>query len=80
MCLFNCENDKNYKFCSFFFIILAYCYHFIFRIHKIVFFFSKVAGLGKLKPNIVITGFKRNWAERGIDGLSEINDYFGVIQ
>ncbi|VDK79296.1 unnamed protein product [Litomosoides sigmodontis] len=40
----------------------------------------QVAGLGKLKPNIVITGFKRNWAERGVDGLNEINDYFGVIQ
>lgn len=40
----------------------------------------KVAGLGKLKPNILIIGFKRNWAERGVDGLSEINDYFGVIQ
>ncbi|OZC12082.1 K-Cl cotransporter [Onchocerca flexuosa] len=40
----------------------------------------QVAGLGKLKPNILITGFKRNWADRGVEGLSEINDYFGVIQ
>ncbi|CAG9537340.1 unnamed protein product [Cercopithifilaria johnstoni] len=40
----------------------------------------QVAGLGKLKPNILITGFKRNWAERGAEGLGEINDYFGVIQ
>ncbi|VDN42409.1 unnamed protein product [Gongylonema pulchrum] len=40
----------------------------------------QVAGLGKLKPNILIIGFKRNWAARGSDGLDEINDYFGVIQ
>uniref|UniRef100_A0A915PZ03 Uncharacterized protein n=1 Tax=Setaria digitata TaxID=48799 RepID=A0A915PZ03_9BILA len=40
----------------------------------------QVAGLGKLKPNILITGFKRNWAARGVQGLDEINDYFGVIQ
>ncbi|EJD74990.1 hypothetical protein LOAG_17781 [Loa loa] len=40
----------------------------------------QLAGLGKLKPNILITGFKRNWADRGAEGLSEINDYFGVIQ
>ncbi|VDN02395.1 unnamed protein product [Thelazia callipaeda] len=40
----------------------------------------QVAGLGKLKPNIVIIGFKKNWAIRGVDGLEEINDYFGVIQ
>ncbi|KAK6107385.1 K-Cl cotransporter family protein [Brugia pahangi] len=40
----------------------------------------QVAGLGKLKPNILITGFKRNWADRGVEGLNEINDYFGVIQ
>ncbi|KAM3718078.1 Solute carrier family 12 member [Dirofilaria immitis] len=40
----------------------------------------QVAGLGKLKPNILIAGFKRNWADRGIEGLNEINDYFGVIQ
>ncbi|VBB33264.1 unnamed protein product, partial [Acanthocheilonema viteae] len=40
----------------------------------------QVTGLGKLKPNILIIGFKKNWAERGVEGLGEINDYFGVIQ
>uniref|UniRef100_A0A914WCB5 Solute carrier family 12 member 1 n=1 Tax=Plectus sambesii TaxID=2011161 RepID=A0A914WCB5_9BILA len=39
-----------------------------------------LAGLGKLRPNIVIIGFKGNWAEDGADGLDEINEYFGIIQ
>ncbi|CAJ0960951.1 unnamed protein product, partial [Mesorhabditis belari] len=43
----------------------------------------QTAGLGRLRPNIVILGFKANWASK-IDSMSqkihEINDYFGVIQ
>lgn len=44
-------------------------------IHKV-----QVTGLGKLRPNILIVGFKANWYAQGVDGLSEINGYFGVIQ
>lgn len=42
--------------------------------------FFQLAGLGKLRPNILIVGFKGNWYMRGRIGLDEINDYFGVIQ
>uniref|UniRef100_A0A7E4ZXP3 Solute carrier family 12 member 2 n=1 Tax=Panagrellus redivivus TaxID=6233 RepID=A0A7E4ZXP3_PANRE len=38
------------------------------------------AGLGRLKPNIVMLGFKENWKASGVDGLEEVNDYFGAIQ
>uniref|UniRef100_A0A914XYB5 Uncharacterized protein n=1 Tax=Panagrolaimus superbus TaxID=310955 RepID=A0A914XYB5_9BILA len=37
----------------------------------------QVAGLGRLKPNIVMIGFKQNWAS---DSLQATNDYFGLIQ
>uniref|UniRef100_A0A914RGY6 SLC12A transporter C-terminal domain-containing protein n=1 Tax=Parascaris equorum TaxID=6256 RepID=A0A914RGY6_PAREQ len=40
----------------------------------------QVSGLGKLRPNILIVGFKANWHSQGVDALNEINDYFGVIQ
>uniref|UniRef100_A0A914XM99 Solute carrier family 12 member 2 n=1 Tax=Plectus sambesii TaxID=2011161 RepID=A0A914XM99_9BILA len=39
-----------------------------------------VAGLGKLRPNIVIIGFKSDWAKRGVYGIEDINEYFGIIQ
>uniref|UniRef100_A0A914W7V0 Solute carrier family 12 member 3 n=1 Tax=Plectus sambesii TaxID=2011161 RepID=A0A914W7V0_9BILA len=38
------------------------------------------AGLGKLRPNILMLGFKTDWYVRGIDGLADINDYYGVLQ
>jgi len=40
----------------------------------------QIAGLGRLKPNIVLVGFKQNWASKGLDGLKSINEYFGIIQ
>lgn len=38
----------------------------------------QLAGLGKLRPNILFLGFKRNWAEP--EQLAELNEYFGIIQ
>ncbi|TKR87167.1 hypothetical protein L596_011614 [Steinernema carpocapsae] len=40
----------------------------------------QMTGLGKLRPNIVIIGFKTNWYKKGVDGLPEIQEYFGIIQ
>uniref|UniRef100_A0A914VZI6 Solute carrier family 12 member 2 n=1 Tax=Plectus sambesii TaxID=2011161 RepID=A0A914VZI6_9BILA len=40
----------------------------------------QAVGLGKLRPNIILLGFKTNWAAKGRDGLDEVNEYFGVIQ
>uniref|UniRef100_A0AC34FZQ6 Solute carrier family 12 member 2 n=1 Tax=Panagrolaimus sp. ES5 TaxID=591445 RepID=A0AC34FZQ6_9BILA len=37
------------------------------------------AGLGKLKPNILLIGFKHSWESESIDGLNEINGYFNLI-
>uniref|UniRef100_A0A914XHV8 Uncharacterized protein n=1 Tax=Plectus sambesii TaxID=2011161 RepID=A0A914XHV8_9BILA len=39
----------------------------------------QVAGLGKLRPNIVFMGFKADWTTCGPEGISDINEYFGVI-
>jgi hypothetical protein len=40
----------------------------------------QMAGLGKLRPNILFLGFKQNWAEKGLEGLNDTNEYFGIIQ
>lgn len=40
----------------------------------------QTAGLGKLRPNILLLGFKTDWNENGPRGLPEINDYVGVIR
>ncbi|GMT10099.1 hypothetical protein PFISCL1PPCAC_1396, partial [Pristionchus fissidentatus] len=42
----------------------------------------QITGLGRLRPNIVIIGFKTNWCDGGPSEarMKEINDYFGVIQ
>lgn len=37
----------------------------------------QLGGLGRLKPNIVMIGFKQNWAS---DSLEATNQYFGLIQ
>uniref|UniRef100_A0A914VMZ8 SLC12A transporter C-terminal domain-containing protein n=1 Tax=Plectus sambesii TaxID=2011161 RepID=A0A914VMZ8_9BILA len=39
----------------------------------------QVAGLGKLRPNIVFMGFKADWTTCGPEGINDINEYFGVI-
>lgn len=40
----------------------------------------QISGLGKLRPNILILGFKANWAAQGAEELDGINNYFGIIQ
>lgn len=40
----------------------------------------QLSGLGKLRPNILFLGFKRNWADKGPEGMDDLNEYFGVIQ
>jgi hypothetical protein len=41
----------------------------------------QTAGLGKLRPNIFLLGFKSNWHEEaGPQGLLEIDDYIGGIR
>ncbi|VDM61432.1 unnamed protein product [Angiostrongylus costaricensis] len=42
----------------------------------------QVCGLGKLRPNIVLIGFKTNWYHGGptLQTLDELNEYFGTIQ
>uniref|UniRef100_A0A7E4VQV4 AA_permease domain-containing protein n=1 Tax=Panagrellus redivivus TaxID=6233 RepID=A0A7E4VQV4_PANRE len=40
----------------------------------------QTTGLGRLRPNIVLLGFKQNWAAKGVQGIADINDYFGIIQ
>ncbi|KAK0411802.1 hypothetical protein QR680_005854 [Steinernema hermaphroditum] len=40
----------------------------------------QTAGLGKLRPNIVIVGFKTDWYTEGVDGLAAVQEYFGIIQ
>uniref|UniRef100_A0AC34QDX9 Uncharacterized protein n=1 Tax=Panagrolaimus sp. JU765 TaxID=591449 RepID=A0AC34QDX9_9BILA len=40
----------------------------------------QTAGLGRLRPNIVLIGFKHGWALQGLDGLASVNEYFGIIQ
>lgn len=39
----------------------------------------QAAGLGRLKPNVVILGFKNNWREKAL--LDDSNmEYFNIIQ
>ncbi|PIO59437.1 amino acid permease, partial [Teladorsagia circumcincta] len=42
----------------------------------------QVCGLGKLRPNIILIGFKTNWYRGGPTAhtMSELNEYFGTIQ
>ncbi|KAI3411843.1 hypothetical protein GPALN_001906 [Globodera pallida] len=43
----------------------------------------QIAGLGKLRPNIILMGFKSNWTQPKPpteNAMTEINDYFGLIQ
>ncbi|KAL7074989.1 hypothetical protein ACQ4LE_005539 [Meloidogyne hapla] len=41
----------------------------------------QIAGLGKLRPNIVLMGYKQNWAQnRSPEGINKMIDYFGMIQ
>ncbi|KAK6107182.1 Amino acid permease family protein [Brugia pahangi] len=40
----------------------------------------QLAGIGRLRPNIVMLGFRNKWFENGKDGLSEIENYVGIIR
>ncbi|KHJ90358.1 amino acid permease [Oesophagostomum dentatum] len=42
----------------------------------------QVCGLGKLRPNIILIGFKTDWYRRGPipEAMEEMNEYFGTIQ
>lgn len=42
----------------------------------------QLTGISKLKPNIVLMGFKSNWYKAGPSeaNLNEMNEYFGTIQ
>ncbi|CAI2352393.1 unnamed protein product [Caenorhabditis sp. 36 PRJEB53466] len=42
----------------------------------------QLTGISKLKPNIVLVGFKSNWYKAGPTeaNLNEMNEYFGTIQ
>uniref|UniRef100_A0AC35TMV5 AA_permease domain-containing protein n=1 Tax=Rhabditophanes sp. KR3021 TaxID=114890 RepID=A0AC35TMV5_9BILA len=39
---------------------------------------TQICGLGKLRPDIVLMGFKANWSSTP-DNLQEINEYFGIV-
>lgn len=40
----------------------------------------QLCGLGRLRPNIVLIGFKTNWTSLPIEKFKEIDDYVGVIR
>lgn len=40
----------------------------------------QLSGLGKLKPNILLIGFKNDWNLYGSEKIQEVNDYVGVIK
>lgn len=42
----------------------------------------QLTGIAKMKPNIVLMGFKSNWSRAGPtpENLNEMNEYFGTIQ
>uniref|UniRef100_A0A0K0DW58 Solute carrier family 12 member 9 n=1 Tax=Strongyloides stercoralis TaxID=6248 RepID=A0A0K0DW58_STRER len=42
--------------------------------------FFQISGLGKLKPNVLILGFKSNWKLVDVKNIEEINDYVGMLR
>ncbi len=42
-------------------------------------FFLQTVGLGKLRPNIVMMGYKSNWHDK-VKDPKDLQDYFNVIQ
>uniref|UniRef100_A0A914X9Q7 Solute carrier family 12 member 2 n=1 Tax=Plectus sambesii TaxID=2011161 RepID=A0A914X9Q7_9BILA len=40
----------------------------------------QMSGLGKLKPNVLLMGFKGNWNANKLEGLDDINEYFKAIR
>uniref|UniRef100_A0AC35TQF4 Solute carrier family 12 member 1 n=1 Tax=Rhabditophanes sp. KR3021 TaxID=114890 RepID=A0AC35TQF4_9BILA len=41
---------------------------------------TETTGLGRLKTDVALFGFKCNWAEVGQRDMREVNEYFGMIQ
>ncbi|CAJ0578514.1 unnamed protein product, partial [Mesorhabditis spiculigera] len=42
--------------------------------------FMQTVGIGLLKPNILMMGFKTNWAKKAKEGMNEIIDYYKTIE
>uniref|UniRef100_A0A0N5BR99 Solute carrier family 12 member 9 n=1 Tax=Strongyloides papillosus TaxID=174720 RepID=A0A0N5BR99_STREA len=42
--------------------------------------FFQISGLGKLKPNVLILGFKSDWKVVDVKNIEEINDYVGMLR
>lgn len=40
----------------------------------------QIAGLGRLRPNVLLLGFKNNWSLRVSESLREVDDYVGIIK
>ncbi|KAI1712835.1 solute carrier family 12 domain-containing protein [Ditylenchus destructor] len=40
----------------------------------------ELSGLGKLRPNVVLLGFKTNWIRGGVENIQEIEDYVGILR
>ncbi|CAI5446026.1 unnamed protein product [Caenorhabditis angaria] len=39
----------------------------------------QTVGLGRLRPNILMVGFKTNWNKLGVANLQVVNDYYGML-
>uniref|UniRef100_A0A915DS04 Uncharacterized protein n=1 Tax=Ditylenchus dipsaci TaxID=166011 RepID=A0A915DS04_9BILA len=42
--------------------------------------FFQLSGLGKLRPNVIMMGFKLNWSQISWENLQEIDNYVGIIR
>uniref|UniRef100_A0A0N4ZUH8 Solute carrier family 12 member 9 n=1 Tax=Parastrongyloides trichosuri TaxID=131310 RepID=A0A0N4ZUH8_PARTI len=42
--------------------------------------FFQISGLGKLKPNVLILGFKSNWHSLDVNDIEENNNYVGMLR
>jgi len=42
----------------------------------------QISGLGKLRPNMVLMGYKGDWAKKGSNMINkqDLKEYFNVIQ
>uniref|UniRef100_A0AC35TM44 Ion_trans_2 domain-containing protein n=1 Tax=Rhabditophanes sp. KR3021 TaxID=114890 RepID=A0AC35TM44_9BILA len=42
--------------------------------------FLQISGLGKLKPNVLMVGFKTEWSELDVSQIADINNYVGILR
>ena len=42
--------------------------------------FLQTSGLGKLKPNVLMIGFKENWSKLPRDNVKDIDQYVGILR